>query len=282
MKRMLSVIGGDRRQAILAEKLEAAGYRVCTYGLAEWSRWETTLQKAVAADAVILPLPLCWEDGILNCKGETIPTKDLFGALGAGKPVLAGQVKPAQQQEAEERGIPICDYFRREEMTVINAAATAEAALQVAMERMERTLLGTECLVIGFGRIGKLLAHRLHGLGARVTVTARKPADLAWIDAFGWPALETGKLDGMLQPFRVVFNTVPSLILNEDLLKQLPADCLCVDLASVPGIDFQTAEAMDLTCVWARGLPGKLVPDTAAAAVFRAVDAVLTEWGDSI
>ena len=64
-----------------------------------------------------------------------------------------------------------------------NAAATAEAAIQVAMERLDRTLLGMECLVLGFGRIGKLLCHRLHGLGARVSAAARRPADLAWVSA---------------------------------------------------------------------------------------------------
>ena len=70
------------------------------------------------------------------------------------------------------------DYFLREELTVANAAATAEAAIQVAMEHLDRTLLGMDCLVVGFGRIGKLLSSRLHGLGGRVTATARKPGDL--------------------------------------------------------------------------------------------------------
>ena len=73
-----------------------------------------------------------------------------------------------------------------------NAAATAEAAIQTAMERLEWTLLGTECLVLGFGRIGKLLSCRLQGLGAHVTAAARKPGDLAWIRAYGYSAEETG------------------------------------------------------------------------------------------
>jgi dipicolinate synthase subunit A len=185
--------------------------------------------------------------------------------------VLAGQVKPQQRQEAVERGLELEDYFLREELTVANAAVTAEAAIQVAMERLDRTLLGQDCLVLGFGRIGKLLSYRLHGLGARVTATARKPADLAWIRAYGWQALETGCLDGKLGNFSVVFNTIPSMILGGPLLAQLPKRCLCVDLASKPGMDQAAAEGLGLDHVWARSLPGRLAPYTAAAAIRDAI-----------
>ena len=168
--------------------------------------------------------------------------------------MLAGQVRPAQQIEAENCGLTLVDYFQREELTVANAAATAESALQIAMEHLDRTLLGMECLVLGFGRIGKLLAYRLHGLGAHVTVTARKPSDLAWIRAYGWQALETGRLDGALCDFGAVFNTVPSPVLGHLLLAQLPKGCLCVELASVQGIDLAAAEELGLPHVWALSL----------------------------
>ena len=172
--------------------------------------------------------------------------------------------------------------FQREELTVANAAATAESALQIAMEHLDRTLLGMECLVLGFGRIGKLLAYRLHGLGAHVTVTARKPADLAWIRAYGWQALETGRLDGALCDFGAVFNTVPSPVLGHLLLAQLPKGCLCVELASVQGIDLAAAEELGLPHVWARSLPGRMVPAAAAVAIRDAVDYILKERGDPV
>lgn len=149
--------------------------------------------------------------------------------------ILGGRVKAEEQRMAQARGLQLRDYFLREELTVANAAATAEAALQVAMEHLDRTLLGTNCLVLGFGRIGKLLSFRLHGLGAQVTAAARKASDRAWIRAYGWNALDTAALTGELEPFPVVFNTVPSLLLDEPLLKELPGGCLYVELASVPG-----------------------------------------------
>lgn len=278
MNKTFGVIGGDRRQAELARLLAADGNTVYTYGLETWrSAGSGPLDRAASADVVILPLPLCKGDGVLNCEEGPVPTMDLFRRLRPGQRILAGQVKPQQQQEASACGLVLEDYFLREELTVANAAATAEAAVQVAMEHLDRTLLEMDCLVLGFGRIGKLLSHRLHGLGAAVTATARRPEDLAWIRAYGLQALETGKLDGALSSFGVVFNTIPSPVLDEPLLAQLPKDCLCIDLASVQGIDLAAAERLGLPHVWARSLPGRMVPRTAAAVIRDAVYYILLE-----
>ena len=48
-------------------------------------------------------------------------------------------------------------------------------------------------LILGFGRVGKLTAHRMGVLGAKVTVAARDYEDLAWASAYGYEAakLET-------------------------------------------------------------------------------------------
>lgn len=278
MEKTFGLIGGDRRQAELSRLLAADGSTVYTYGLNTWKPVGASgLEQAAGADVVILPLPLCRGDGVLNCEEGPVPTRSLFRRLRPAQRVLAGQVKPEQRQEAADYGLVLEDYFLREELTVANAAATAEAAIQVAMERLDETLLGMECLVLGFGRIGKLLCHRLHGLGARVAAAARRPVDLAWIRAYGWQALETGKLDGKLSGFGAVFNTVPSPVLGRVLLEQLPAGCLCVDLASVQGIDLAAAESLGLPNVWARSLPGRLMPRTAAAVIRDAVYYILLE-----
>ena len=278
MKMRFGVIGGDRRQAELARLLELDGHQVSTYGLQRWKAPNPVgLETVLETEIVILPLPLCRGEGVLNCEEGPVPTMELFRRLRPGQRVLAGQVQPEQRREALACGIVPEDYFLREELTVANAAATAEAAIQVAMEHLDRSLLGMECLVLGYGRIGKLLSHRLRGLGAGVTVTARKPEDLAWIRAYGLRAMKTSELDGKLSAFGTVFNTVPSLVLKEALLSQLPERCLCVDLASGPGIDFAAAEEMGLSCVWARSLPGRLLPCTAAEVIRDAVYYILLE-----
>ena len=278
MKKTFGIIGGDRRQAELARLIAQDGASVLTYGLECWEPvGAAALAQAVTADVVILPLPLCKGEGVLNCEEDPVPTLELFRQLRPGQRILAGNVKPQQYREASACGLTLEDYFLREELTVANAAATAEAVIQVAMENLDRTLLGMDCLVLGFGRIGKLLSYRLHGLGAHVTASARKPKDLAWVRAYGWNAVETGSLNGKLGSFGLVFNTIPSRVLDEGLLSQLPKDCLCIDLASQQGIDATAAERLGLRHIWARSLPGRLVPGTAAAVIRDAINYILLE-----
>ena len=276
MEKRMGVIGGDRRQAELARLLREDGYTVHTCGLGRWlPDSEECLELAAAAPVVILPLPLCREAGMLNWEGLPLSTQTLFAQLRPDQRLLAGQVQPAQQAEAAACGLTLEDYFLREELTVANAAITAEGAVQTALERLDGTLWNRSCLVLGFGRIGRLLSYRLHGMGARVTTAARKPADRAWVRAYGWEALDSGALDGRLSSFGAVFNTVPARILDGALLAQLPRDCLLVDLASQPGIDGVRAAELGLDCVWARGLPGRTAPCAAAAALRDTITYIL-------
>ena len=277
MEKILGLIGGDRRQAELARLLAEDGNTVFTGGLSRWRAEPDDWEWAAGAPVVVLPLPLCKEEGVLNCEGAALSTAELFARFRPEQRLLAGQVSPARRREAEALGLTLEDYFQREEFTVANAALTAEGAVQTAMERLDRTLLRMDCLVLGFGRIGKLLSCRLHGLGAHVTVAARSSVDRAWVRAYGWEALDTGALEGRLRSFGAVFNTVPAMVLDAPLLCQLPRSCLLVDLASQPGIDLDAASELVMPRVWARGLPGRLTPAAAAAALRDAVYYILME-----
>ncbi len=280
VKRRFGVIGGDRRQAELARLLREDGNEVAVWGLWDADSGEAELAEVTAAEVLILPLPLCRKAGILNCQKQELETRELFRQLRPDQLVLAGQVQNAQAHEAKEAGVTLLDYLAREELAVANAVPTAEGAIQIAMEQMPIILGGAETLVLGYGRIGKLLAHRLCGLGAHVTAAARKWEDRTWAEALGCRTLRPDQLDGQLGRFHVVFNTVPALLLGEPLLRQLPQDCLCIDVASQPGLDFDAAAALGLQTVWARGLPGKLSPVSAAAAIRDTVYHILEERGD--
>ena len=55
-----------------------------------------------------------------------------------------------------------------------------------------------------------------------------------------------------------------------------------MELASVQGIDLAAAEELGLPHVWARSLPGRMVPAAAAVAIRDAVDYILKERGDPV
>ena len=249
--------------AYLARMLADDGYEVRSWCL-DGAPNEGTPTEAMAAERIVLPVPL-QREGKLN--GTKLPMGELWPRLNASQRIYAGAVSAEDRERAELMGLSVVDYFTDEALAVKNAVPTAEGALAAAMEHLSVTLHGSPCLVVGFGRIGKLLACDLAGLGARVSVSARRFDDFAWIDAFGDRALHTERLTGKLGGFRAVFNTVPHMVLGDALLSELRPDCVLIELASQPGIDAAAAQARKLHYVKAAGLPGKVAPETAASAI---------------
>lgn len=284
MKNLFAIIGGDQRQRHLAQLLRADGHTVLTALLGGAD--DVPLEAATGADCVILPLPVSRDGVSLHTPlwEGSVPLTALYPLLPGGAQVLCGgNVDTVLRETFAMQGLTLLDYYDREEVQIANAVPTAEGAIAAAMSAMDRTLHRMDCLVVGYGRIGKVLAHRLTGLGSRVTVSARRLTDLAWIDACGYAALRTGALSGHLGGFDLIFNTVPVPLLCRDLLAELRPDCLIVDLASAPGgVDLPAAESLSLRVIQVRGLPGKTAPATAAAAVRGAVYHILEERGEPI
>ncbi|MFR5845386.1 MAG: dipicolinate synthase subunit DpsA [Oscillospiraceae bacterium] len=166
MEKMIAVLGGDRRMALLARLLAEDGHPVRTWGLAAFGMEDTALEAAAQADRVVLPVPLSRGKN-LNCTATALPLCGLFALLRPEQRLYAGGVKAADREAAAEFGLTLTDYLSREELAVRNGVPTAEGAIEAAMAATDVTLCGTPCLVIGFGRIGKLLAHRLRGWARR-------------------------------------------------------------------------------------------------------------------
>lgn len=282
-----AIIGGDVRQLYLAQDLQADGHEVRLYGfeLREEVRGGKILKSVLAdalenVDCVLLPFPCENERGNINApfSEKEITYAAFFNALSnSGTPVFCGRITERLQKAADAAGAELIDY-EREELIIKNAVPSAEGALQIAMEEMQKTIHGSYALVTGFGRIGKIIARYLSALGAHVSVSARRQSDLAWISVLGYTPLETGRLKGRLSGFDVVFNTVPAVILTRELLSELPEHCVIIDIASMPGgVDFAAARTLSRKAIHALSLPGKVAPITAGRAIRDVLYIILNE-----
>ncbi len=286
-KLKLAVVGGDARQVKLCNLLANDGHKVFSYALDKAKLSENVIRGGDISglsqkfDCIILPVPICSEGSRLNAPftAYAYHTDDLFSLFSPGQTVIAGRVSNDLFTKAGRNGIRLYDYLEREDFTVLNSIPTAEGAIEVAMRELDTTLNRKKCLVIGFGHIGKLLSAYLRGLGAKVSASARKFGDLAWISAYGYDAVETSKIKDTLSKYDIIFNTVPALILNEDTLSHVRGDAFICDLASKPGgVDFNAARELGLHTVQALSLPGKCSPLSAAAAMRDTIYNILEEW----
>ena len=146
------------------------------------------------------------------------------------------------------------------------------------MEETQRTVHGSKVLVMGFGRIGKVLAKMLDGIGAKVSCEARKDEDIAWIKAYGFEPVHLNNLNEKLNEYDMIINTIPFQILNSERLEFVKKDVVIIDLASNPGgVDRKVAKEKNLKLIWALSLPGKIAPLTSAEFIKEVLYHVLEE-----
>lgn len=288
MKNILFV-GGDRRQIRAINETAKNGNLVSVLGFDSDidSGFEENVQILgdladieALYDAIILPLPYTVDGRTINapfCKREIV-INEVFDGISKKNKIIAGRCDNKIKTMAESHRIMLIDYMCREELAMMNAIPTAEGAIQIAMEETPFTIHSSKCLVIGNGRIGKVLSKMLHGIGARVTVAARKKVDQAYGFAMGFETVAIDHLDDKIGEFDIVFNTAPSLIVDYSLLSKMKKGVLIIDLASKPGgVDFDEARRKGIKVVWALSLPGKVAPDTAGEIICNTIANILDE-----
>lgn len=284
------IAGGDLRFAALAEVL-AENNRVFAAGFDRTAAMSEKVQLVDSivsmterVDCVVLPLPASSDGITVNTpfSGKSISLKSLTHIIKEDGIVFGGMISPEVRNIFENVNISVSDYSKREEFAVLNAVATAEGAVQVAMEELATTLSGRKILILGAGRIAKVLIDVLSGFHTDITVAARKCSDLAWARVYGCESVHINEMDSVLDSFDVIFNTVPAVLLDESRLKKIDRNCLVIDLASKPGgVDFETAGMLGVRTIWLLSLPGKVAPVTSGRVIADTIGNILSERSES-
>lgn len=275
------IIGGDDRLLYLAKMLLDDGNTVKCYALdmAKLPEGAQHTEMLDNADCVILPLPAEGKTaGALNApfSAKTHSIYEILSSLEQGSLVCGGKLSPKLREAAEKKNLRLRDYMTRPEFTVGNAAVTAEGAVSLLADNLKSTLFGSSVLVIGYGRIGRLLAHKLRGLDAETYVLSRNSESRALAESMGLHAVSPTADSAVFSAFDAVINTAPAMLIPS--LEALKKSCLLLELASAPGgIDRERAEQLGLRCIGAPGLPGRYAPISAAELIHEAIRNILRE-----
>ena len=165
------------------------------------------------------------------------------------------------------------DLMKDEDYQRDIAYMTAEGAVASAMISIPRAMRGAKCMVIGWGRIGRALAEILTKLGAEVTVLTRRQDAMAEIARVGAIPAHTGDAGALLPGMHVVFSTPPAMVLDAEALKRADITTAIIDLASPPyGVDLEASRERGLHAWREPALPGRYCPETAARAIYAALE----------
>lgn len=277
------IIGGDSRQIYIAESLEKKGKRVAVYGLPEITRnCVADVKSAIkSSDATVLPLPFTKDNKNIF---SVVPFKetldDILNAVPDGQFVFAGMLTKGAESKIKKNGAIPFDYFKREDVTLMNTVPTAQGILKVIIDNVDYTISSSNCAVFGYGRVAKVAADVLSAIGANVTVCARKNSDITLAKINSHNGCIMSEFPKIAKDFDIIINTVPSKVIDRNVLENVKQTCLIIDVASAPfGTDFACAFEFGIKAIQCPSLPGKVAPKTAGKIIADGILNILKEEG---
>ncbi len=279
------IIGGDLRQIYLAKKLQKDKNEVFVCGFENFVDFDKLKLKFLkmsdlisSSKYIILPVPASRNKKVINApfsNADIVLSEKLFSNL-KNKVVFAGIVS-SLIEDVKPSGLYIRDYYQREDFLIPNALLTAEGAVSIALKEYGKSIFSSRCLVVGFGRIGKILAKLLKNMGAKVTVSARSVKDISLAKISGFETTNVSKINEKAD-FDLIFNTVPALVLDAAVLSFLSSARMIIDLASAPGgTDKFAAEELGIKLIPALGIPGKCFPEAAGEIIADVIYKMIEE-----
>jgi len=259
MKKLL-FLGGDKRNITAFYELKSKGFYVDSIGL-----FTSDTGKIEESEVLVLPVPTTKDKKYLYCP-ETKAKIPIFEI----------------EKKAEERLIISCGYtfptknnvdlLSLDSFAYLNAVPTAEGAISFAIENTDFTLWKAKILVIGFGRVAKVLVDRLNSFGCDLFVSARKQRDFALIDSKNIKYLQTDKTAKNISDFDIVFNTV-DVHLFDDL--SAFGSTLLIDLSSKGCVNFESEDIKDKRIYKLPAIPAKTAPITSGKILAQTIISLL-------
>lgn len=282
------VLGGDMRGVYCAGRLSREkGYNVVVSGLK--GRGEGGKEERLPERADILVLPyvslISGKDGRMYISSmqadKGIAFETAAGLVKGGTAVFCGRLPEQCAKELTDRGAKLYDWFSDEELTLKNAALTAEGAAQIITGESKDGVGGSNILILGCGRVARACAKLFHSIGGSVTIAARKESDRMFAVSQGWSCAALDEIDAWRRA-DVIVNTIPARVIGEKELRSVKPGGWILELASKPyGLDFEEAERLGVRAVLGSGLPGKFTPEAAgenmACYVIKAAGGDLSE-----
>lgn len=266
------LIGGDSREKYLAYQLERKGIEMIHPELVD-------RLKDKKADIILLPTPVSMDHFTVKAtEGQRkVNLKEVLEIAEKDQLIFGGMFPEDFRVALEEKGAVVYDFMKMDDIAIQNAVATAEGAIAEAVFMSNEILHGQEVLVLGYGRCAEVLANKLKGLSARVTVMARREEARSRAWTFGNDILEFGNVED-IGKFHYIFNTIPSMCITREWIDRLNRYCCIIDIASKPGgTDFDYCSKKGIRAKLCGSLPGRYAPKTSGELLAQKIESILKE-----
>lgn len=281
-------LGGDARQLEVIKSCLEWNARVSCIG---FDNLQTPLSEAAirefrtdvlkTADLLVLPIVGTDEEGRVSSVFTSSPLylkDEHMAALPEHCMVFTGMASSYLQELCQKYQLQLVELLVRDDIAIYNSIPTVEGALMMAIQHTDITIHGSQSIVLGLGRVGLSLARTLAAIGANVKVGVLTSPQFARAFEMGLSPFYTSELEKHVTDADLIFNTVPSLILSEPVLRRVPHDVVIIDIASKPGgVDFAYAKKRGIKAILTPSLPGVVAPKTAGKILAKTIVDVISE-----
>jgi dipicolinate synthase subunit A len=282
-KLSIGLLGGDKREQEIARRAAATGADVRAHGF-PWPEEGISGVKHLNDPGAVLqgtrfalfPIPGIASNGALfapSAPAPIIPDRGLLSGMAPRAHIILGWADENLKAHAKALSIELHEYEWDRSLMLQRTPAIIEGLLKIVIENTAITIHNATACVVGQGTIGAVLARYLVALGARTHVVARNAEQRAAAFVAGATPHPLEELRSLAPKLDLIFSTVPSRVVGEDVLSLLPRSALVVDLAAPPGgVDFDAAKRLGLNAIWGRGL-GSRAPVTVGASQWGGIRA---------
>lgn len=259
-----AVLGGDVRFAHLVAMLNESGREAVGFLQEKADGGSSSLKELKKYSCIISNWPMRWP-----LSNRDVSETEIFEYIAPGSVLLLCGPKFPKERRWD---LQYVNLWEDEALLRENAYLTAEGAVASAMRQTRLAMMGTECLVVGYGRIGRALTGILLNLGANVTVISSSERKRREVRESGAKSASMMELTEVLSGKGIIFSTPPAMFLDQTALGYVDREAIIIDLASPPyGVDLEAAQALNLHAWREPGLPGRYCPLSAARAIYNSV-----------
>ncbi|WP_328701074.1 dipicolinic acid synthetase subunit A [Aquibacillus kalidii] len=287
--KQIAVLGGDARYLEMINTLtqfndidiHLVGFDQLNQGFTGAKQVDIDDLDQSNLDAIILPIPGTDDKGLVDPvfsdKKFTI-SRDWLEGLPSHCIVFSGIANQYLINSTKDTGLKLIPLMNRNDVAIYNSIPTVEGTIMIAIQNTDFTIHSSNVIVLGLGRVGLSTARAFSALGANVFVGSRSKEDVARATEMGLTGFHMEELSAYTSNCDILINTVPALVVTEDVIKPMKANALIIDLASKPGgTDFDYAKQRGIKALHSLGLPGIVAPKTAGEILGTVIKQILSE-----
>lgn len=285
----IAVIGGDKRQLHMITYFLNHKYSVVSYGLKlnnENTNYlnSNSLSEAInLSDVLITPVPFSKDNKYITSEYlcEDLTIDNFIRCLNNTKLVIGGNISNKVTKFCNENQIHYNDLMQNSEISILNSIATAEGVISEAINMSSINLHNSKSLVFGYGKCGKMISMKLKSLDSNVYVTSQDNEELTLAYSNGLKSIKLKNIKSNIKEFDFIFNTIPALVIDKEILKEISKETTIIDIASGNGgIDYKAAKELGLNPNHYLGIPGKISPKSSARILSDSIIKLLNERSD--